>query len=170
MPAQKFFEIRPRLEDQKSLRALGMWQKGLRNFTDFWPEFAKTFLGEIQENFRTRGGKVGGWKPLSPRYAAAKSAQYPGRGILQRTFRLQRSLLPTGSRVGGGVVGPEGVYEPSKTVLRIGTAVPYADRHDRGLDGMPKRQILFYNDNAGYDDLWSNWLKERAKVAGLEVQ
>ena len=168
MAAERTFEIRPRLEDQKSLRALGMWQQSFRDFTEFWPQFAKKFLGEIQENFRTRGGKVGGWKPLSPRYAELKAARWPGRGILQRTYRLQRSLLPSGSVASGGV-GADGVYEPGPTNLRIGTSVQYADKHDRGLDGMPKRQILFYQESTAYDDLWSAWLKGRATAAGLEI-
>jgi len=80
----------------------------------------------VQRNFKTEGGNVGGWKPL------ALGGRFYGGGfdanakILQDTGRLKASFLPFASDKNAG----------------IGSKLPYSKKHEKGLEGLPKRRIL----------------------------
>ncbi len=77
---------------------------------------AATFLDRwVQINFRTEGGKVGGWFPIEHR---------EGR-ILQDTGRLRNSFLPFADAKRAG----------------IGSRLPYSKKHERG-DKVHKRRML----------------------------
>jgi hypothetical protein len=64
--------------------------------SDLSPFFKKWFvpqyLRDVQENFATQGGLVGGWAPLSPDYNRWKQSKYPGKLINYLKGRLQRSM------------------------------------------------------------------------------
>lgn len=89
-----------------------------------------TFLDRwVQDNFKTEGGKVGGWKPLARggrlitrggRTVLDKSAK-----ILQDTGRLRNSFLPFASMRNAG----------------IGSKLDYSKKHNEGID-VVKRRIL----------------------------
>lgn len=100
----------------------------ITNWTPFWREYAAPLIFDrIQDNFKTEGGWVGGWKPLSPAYAAWKVRHYGQKPILQRTGTLVRSLTWQ-----NGAVGPGGIAEMSETRAAFGTRVPYAIYHQLG--------------------------------------
>lgn len=91
----------------------------------------------VQRNFRSEGGKVGGWKPLAAggRWKTAgkggpreRHVFDPNAKILQDTGRLRLSFVPF-ERDRGNTVG-------------IGSDVPYSEKHEKGLDGMPERRML----------------------------
>lgn len=59
--------------------------------------FIPAYLRDMQKQFQTEGGFVGGWKELSPEYEEWKERNYPGKLILQRTGKLRRSFSPGGT-------------------------------------------------------------------------
>lgn len=87
----------------------------------------------VQQNFRKEGASVGGWKALAAggRWKTSTSGRRsfdPNAKILQDTGRLRQSFVPF-ERDRGNVVG-------------IGSDVPYAEKHEKGLAGMPERRML----------------------------
>lgn len=68
----------------------------------------------VQVNFKTEGGKIGGWAPI----------KRDGR-ILQLTGRLRLSMLPFFNRKDAG----------------IGSDLPYSEKHEKG-QGVKKRRML----------------------------
>lgn len=109
----------------------------IADWREFWVKwFGPKFFEDVQANFDREGAAVGGWKPLSPAYAAWKARHYPGRKILERTLRLRRSLTWHGGLFasGGfrGGLGREGIFRPNRTSLEAGTGVPYGLYHQRG--------------------------------------
>lgn len=68
----------------------------------------------VQLNFKTQGGKVGGWAPIQRNGA-----------ILQDTGRLRMSFLPFADSKDAG----------------IGSELPYSKVHEEGI-GVTKRRIL----------------------------
>jgi hypothetical protein len=62
----------------------------LSTFYKKW--FVPQYLRDVQENFATQGGLVGGWAPLSPEYNRWKQKHYPGKLINYLQGRLQRSM------------------------------------------------------------------------------
>lgn len=90
----------------------------------------------VQLNFRSEGGKVGGWAKLK------SGGRYVGKGrnrrfdssakVLQDTGRLRASFLPFASKKNAGV----------------GSELPYSKTHEKGK-GVTKRKILPENK-----DVW----------------
>lgn len=84
----------------------------------------------VQRNFKSEGGKVGGWKPFAvnkdgvPIVELRNPKRAPAK-LLQDTGRLRSSFTPFASRKSAG----------------IGSDLPYAKTHHEGL-GPPERQLL----------------------------
>ena len=72
---------------QKIADEVKEWSPAFREVSDYmYDAFAK-------EVFSSEGMSVGEpWKPLSPEYAAWKARHYPGKGILVRTGKMQKSF------------------------------------------------------------------------------
>ena len=113
----------------KEVRA--RYKKAMRKVRDFKTLFTKAaiYLDRwTQQNFKTQGGKVGGWKPLKA------GGRWKGKGkrrrldtsaqILQDKGRLRASFLP---------------FADSEKAV-VGSDLPYAQTHHEGM-GVPKRQI-----------------------------
>ena len=88
----------------------------------------------VQDNFRTEGGKVGGWAPLKlggrVLYKTTASGVVPkgfdsSAKILQDTGTLRLSFVPFASRRNAG----------------IGSDLDYSKKHDQGI-GVTQRRIL----------------------------
>ena len=136
---------------------LGRWAATIADLTPFWRDvFAPRYLADIQENFEQSGALVGGWPPLSPGYAAWKAVKWGAHlGILELSLRLRGSLQWLGTDI-----GPEGIFRPTASSVTIGTSVPYAARHHRGI-GVPQRRVLFTRNEEAYGDLWRGWVLDR---------
>lgn len=85
----------------------------------------------VQLNFRSEGGKVGGWKPLAAggRWKTSASGRRkfdPSAKILQDTGRLRISFVP---------------FERGDTV-GIGSDIPYSEPHEKGEGNVPQRRML----------------------------
>ncbi len=115
----------------KQVRA--KYKKAIAGVTEFKPMFGKIaiFLDRWNKlNFKTQGGKVGGWKPLKA------GGRWKGKGkrrsfdtsakILQDTGRLRLSYLPFQSSKEGG----------------IGSELSYAEAHNDGFGRLPQRRML----------------------------
>lgn len=84
----------------------------------------------VQKNFKTEGGKVGGWQPFAKNSAGIPIVELrePDRApakLLQRTGRLRSSFTPFANTKSAG----------------IGSDLPYAKDHHEGI-GLPARQLL----------------------------
>ena len=119
--------------------------QALRNSVAFY------FFRMVHEQFQRKS--LGGrdkwglvWPPLSEvtiRIKRAKRSPYPER-ILYDTGRLQESLSP-------GSLDGKGQYTRPTTdqvallrykSIQLGARVPYAAKHQYGLEGLPKRPIF----------------------------
>jgi len=103
----------------------------------------------VQGNFRTRGGKVGGWQPFkyggratSKKKANAQSIDShrwinTSAVLLQDTGHLRMSFMPF---IKGGSAG-------------IGSDLPYSAAHESGLpeQGLPQRRMLPTDADVGAD-------------------
>lgn len=84
----------------------------------------------VQKNFKTEGGKVGGWQPFAknkegiPIVELREPDRAPAK-LLQRTGRLRSSFVPMANKKQAG----------------IGSDLPYAKSHHEGI-GPPERQLL----------------------------
>jgi phage gpG-like protein len=104
--------------------------------SEAWEAIADRFVVAQRRQFASEGGYgSGGWSPLSPRYAAWKARHYPGKGILERTDELRRSLTE----------GPEvRIIQPHDAW--IGSTVGYG-RYHQGGDGVPRRRPVEFPES-----------------------
>ena len=91
----------------------------------------------IQDNFKTEGGKVGGWKPLKPATIAARrhgsNKALAGQvKILQDTGQLRSNWKHIVDRTTGRL----------RSLVKGKGGVSYGLFHDQGLGNLPKRQII----------------------------
>lgn len=83
----------------------------------------------VQKNFKTEGGKVGGWTPFSTVTLKIMERTDPGRApekLLQKTGALRLSFLPFADKKRAG----------------IGSDLPYAKTHHKGEGHTPERRLL----------------------------
>lgn len=85
-----YFHVRDDVDlAQRDLEYLARFLVDLRAF---WPLLTTRVIGWISRNFETEGSSwTGGWEPLSVNYAAWKSVQFPGKGILSMYGDLRRA-------------------------------------------------------------------------------
>lgn len=81
---------------------------------------------------------AGGFKPLTPGYAAEKEAEVGFLPILQFTKRMYRSLTEEGA--------PDFVREEDANSLRVGSADPKARYHHEGAGRLPVREVIRITD------------------------
>lgn len=84
-------------------------------------------------NFTAGGLPVGGWAPLSPRYAAWKATHYGFAPLMVRTGALAADLASL-----RGAPNKIGDKE-----AEFGTNLDYAGFHQTGTFNMPKRQVVY---------------------------
>lgn len=122
-----------------------------RRSLDFGPVFGK-IRDDLEDlwtnNFMTNGLPSGGWKPLDPKYAAWKSAHFPGMPPMIRSGRLFSSL--------GNLRGNPNKID--RTRAEFGTSVKYAKFHQYGTTKMAKREVVFAPDVMRKQ--WQRYAKE----------
>ena len=83
---------------------------------DWTPAFAETArrlkAKFSKEAFVTQGASVGApWAPLSPEYAAWKAKRYPGKGILVRTGKMQKSFVTQYGAMEASITNPTAYFK-----------------------------------------------------------
>lgn len=148
--------------------ALSRFAENVRDMRPFWIEsFAPRFFADQRENFESFGGKVGGWPPLSPRYAAYKSKVRPGRPLMVFDGWLKTSLTSKGGPIGTIRHERFSVFKPMPTSLLIGTSAPYAKAHQLGTSRLPQRRIIWLNSSQVYGRLAHTWAVKQGAKAGV---
>lgn len=80
----------------------------------------------VQQNFRSEGGKVGGWEPFAVGGRSIGGVIDSTAKLLQDTGALRISHIPFASKRNAG----------------IGSDLPYAKTHEKGLGHVPQRRTL----------------------------
>jgi phage gpG-like protein len=111
--------------DLKKLRTrVNEARKDLKESKPAWKRVS-IFLDQwVQQNFRTEGGKVGGWSPFSE--FNLRALLDPSAKLLQDTGRLRLSFVPFATKNDAG----------------IGSDLPYAEKHEEGEGALPVRRML----------------------------
>ncbi len=95
----------------------------------------------IQDNFRTQGGKVGGWAPLSAAtyYGGIKGQRVTKKGI---SAAMRRHILKKKILQDTGTLRMKWKHTWDNDHGAVVSAVEYGHWHDDGTDKMPQRRIL----------------------------
>lgn len=115
--------LEPTVQEMK-----GRLDKKRRELADMSPVMGQVavFLDQwVQENFKTEGGKVGGWLPFARGGRMRNGKLDTSAKLLQDTGRLRLSFLPFASKTDAG----------------IGSRQPYSEAHHLGI-GVPERRLL----------------------------
>lgn len=140
------------------LRTFSRWTDALSDFSPVLEKIADDFL-ELEASQFGGEGKTGsgGWKALSPDYAAWKAVHYPGAKILERDGWLRDSLTVKDA--------PFGLREITTTQAVLGSNLPYAMYHQTGTRKMPARPPieLSESDKTRWGKLVHKWLYEMAR-------
>ena len=98
-----------------------------------------------KENFKTQGGKVGGWPALSPEYAKKKKRMGKAK-ILHITGWLRMKWRTFADNRGGTYVSLDTDNKQKVSIkgekLEYKGGMSYGLAHDQGTKTLPKRQIL----------------------------
>lgn len=93
----------------------------------------------VDTNFKTEGGKVGGWQKLKlggrplPRSQRTETKQLDSSAkVLQDTGQLRRSFVPFSDSNTAGVGSEIGKFDN----------LPYAKKHHEGHGALPRRQLI----------------------------
>jgi phage gpG-like protein len=114
------------------------------------------FYTKLAGQFDTEGRQdSGGWKPLNPDYARWKARRYPGKGILERTSAVRRSLTARGA--------PGSVRRISDREMVLGTSIEYAGFHQGGRNPRPPIEWGPRDDSA-WGALVEGYYKARANA------
>lgn len=98
-----------------------------------WGELVPIVADAVERMFRTEGG--GTWEPLNAQYAAWKSRNYPGAGILVRTGEYFRAATTPG--------GAYNVLEVGDDHLTFGVeGLDRAVYHEEGRGHLPARPVF----------------------------
>lgn len=96
----------------------------------FWPLLVPVFIKWMRQQFESEGAWGGeAWAPLSPDYAAWKSANFPGQSIL-----IAHGALRAAASSPDRLVGPF-----SMTLFIIDPKIEF---HQGGTDKMPARPVI----------------------------
>ena len=138
------------------LRTFSRWTDALSDFSPALEKIADDFL-ELEASQFASEGKTGsgGWKALSPDYAAWKAVHYPGAKILERDGWLRVSLTVKDA--------PFGLLEITPTQAVLGES-PHAST-TAGTRKMPARPPieLSESDKTRWGKLVHKWLYEMAR-------
>lgn len=148
------------IDDERIQVPLTKLAQALQDFRRFWSEyFAPQFFQDVQDNMTAEGRMVGGWRALSPKYAAWKLRKYGPKPILQATGAMKRSLQ---------LGGPGNVMRVTRAKAIFGTTDRKAPFHNRGAGRLPKRKLLYFRSMRVYSRLLAEFVRDEMRKAGLK--
>lgn len=121
---------------QHVTRALSAVERRVSDLRPAMERVGEAIYAHEREVFATEGAATAGgrWAPLSPRYAAWKARQAPGRTILQLTGAMMESLIRPGAT--------HSIYRVTDDSIEVGTSDPKVIRHQQGTGRMPARRVI----------------------------
>ena len=126
--------IRITVDSSKAVVKLQGIQDAIKDLRPAADALFAVFTDFMAKRFDSEGAYAGQtWTPLSPGYAKWKATHYPGQTILRLTDRMYGSLT---SRTG------DTLFRVTTKRFEFGTRVPYAKKHQRGLDGMKVLPVI----------------------------
>lgn len=108
-------------------RALSRFGAAFTELKPFFNDMVTLLEESVARQFSSEGGNVGGWAPLSPRYAMWKAAAVGAKPILQLTGAMRKSFK---------------AKKVTNSELHWGSTSRYAPFHQRGTSKMPARKII----------------------------
>lgn len=123
--------------EEEAAGTIGQWRTKLRNPEPAFEDMLDVIASTQKDWFASKGG--GSWAPRSPRYAAYMRRRFPKRGILHGPDRRGHRGLQLRDEL---TRRPFGVEQVTKSGFVMGTDLPYAIVHQRGLNGLAKRPPL----------------------------
>lgn len=138
----------------------------------YWPQVADVFYEIEREQFSTEGSRGGEpWAPLSAAYLRQRQgSEWPSlrknwaetQPILIRSGDLYRSLTKRGAE--------SGIYEATATSLTLGSSLPYALAHQRGVQAghLPARPEIHFKvtDAQKFRKAFKDQVKKEVARAG----
>lgn len=131
-------DYRIHVSDDGEERRIRRLTVALSDLRPFWPRVTRLFTGWMRLQFESEGAFFGvgsRWTPLSPSYAAVKTARWGARPILQASGQMRRAF----SR-------PERHVTATTLTLTFDDSGPehgpVAQYHQDG-DGVPRRPIVW---------------------------
>ena len=106
--------------------------KNIDDFSKIFEDIIVDFR-RLEKRIFKKEGDPESFKPLSPKYAAWKHKNYPGKKIMQLRGGLKASLTGKTS---------DTIEVIGKRRAEFGSNLPYAHRHQMGTFGMPQRKIV----------------------------
>lgn len=147
------------IDDREITLRFPKWARRLEDLRRFWTDFfAPQFFIDVQRNFNTEGSFVGGWRALSPRYAAWKLRHYGRKPILVRTGRMKRSFV---------YGGPGNYIRAWKLRMALGSTVEYTKYHQAGTERMPARPVIWLGQQRVYQKLLTQFVREEGRAEGV---
>ena len=119
--------------------------------------FRFRYSENVKDAFTSHGKSVGGWPPLTRRYAAAKKKKFPGRPLLIRTAKMSRETTNIKDRAF--------VFRNQNKGRRVvlGSTNPIAPFHQAGTKRMQARPLFVLDrgfsqqiGNLAVGDLYQN--------------
>lgn len=146
-------------DETRLVLPLTRFAERIGDFRRFWKQFfAPQFFSDIQRNFKSQGGLVGGWRALSPAYAAWKRSVVGQQPILVFSGEMKRSFT-VGDR--------NNVLKVTKDHVEVGSKLPRVSIHNQGRGRVPRRRILYMGPRRVYEPLLARFVAEEAKSAGM---
>jgi phage gpG-like protein len=131
----------------------------ISDWRPFWLTYwAPEFFSQIHKNFAGQGRLVGGWRALSPEYAAWKFRKYGRQPILVATGAMRESF---------SVGGRNNVFRPGRTKVIAGSADRKVKYHQRGTSRMPRRPVVLNLPSRTMQRLLSKYMRTELQAAKL---
>lgn len=147
------------VDDTRVELALNRTAEKLKDFRRFWRDFyAPQWFSDILRNFRSQGGLVGGWRSLSPAYAAWKRSQVGNKPILVFTGAMQASF---------NIGDRNNVLKVTNTYVTLGSRLARVAVHDKGSGRVPQRRIFYTGPARVYKPLLDEFVAEEMRAAGM---
>lgn len=148
------------VDDERIAVPLTKLAQAVSDFRRFWSEyFAPQFFVDVRDNFAAEGRFVGGWRALSPKYAAWKLKKYGPKPILEATGRMKRTF-----RIGA----PGNIMRVTRARAVFGSSDPKVPFHNRGTARMPQRKILYFRSMRVYSRLLAEFVRDEMQQAGFK--
>ena len=153
------FVFRLQLGDfEKIPRALQDFHDDIDDWSKFFKQrFTPAYLEDVNKNFQTQGGMVGGWDGLDPEYEEWKNQFYPGKPINVLKGRILRAVSPKGRSRYLDI-------EYHKRSMMVGINHPHAPYVNKARRFMLRATDL---DRGRYNKLVVDWMLDLLKKRKL---